>query len=105
MIASDFPYFHNGSEEKKKKKKKNGSEASGVSRDGHYQGLMTQNGVEFSWIFLEMIIKYIQISLSGKHFCLFVSFFLPLKSMSIITFVFEEYESEVFLVLSDQFFN
>ena len=52
----------------------NGSEASGVSRDGHYQGLMTQNGVEFSWIFLEMI-KYIQISLSCEHFCLFIQFY------------------------------
>ena len=52
----------------------NGSKASSVSRDGHYQGLMTQNGVELSWIILEMM-KYIQISLSGEHFCLFVSIF------------------------------
>ena len=76
-------YFHNG------------TEASGVSRDGHYQVSMTQKGVELSWIILEMM-KSIQISLSGVYFCLFdLIFALEKYVKSLLSFSkTEKYESE-----------
>ena len=56
---------------------------------------MTQKGVEFSWIILEMM-KSIQISLSGVYFCLLdLIFALEKYVKSLLSFSnTEEYESE-----------
>ena len=47
----------------------NGSKASGVSRDEHYQVLMTQKGVEFSWIILEMMKSIYKSVFLVLYFC------------------------------------